>query len=104
MTASRQHGIGYGIGMLAGSRRHGRDRPGTPCGGRCGVGIAVRSLSQRRSLVGRADGADLAAAHGLAADGGLLVCPDGFVAWRSPTATADPTAELDHVLRATLSR
>jgi putative polyketide hydroxylase len=54
--------------------------------------------------VRRADGADLAAAHGLAADGALLVCPDGFVAWRSPTATADPTAELDHVLRATLSR
>jgi putative polyketide hydroxylase len=48
--------------------------------------------------------ADLTAAHGLGADGALLVRPDGFVAWRSAAAVDDPAAELDRVLRATLSR
>jgi putative polyketide hydroxylase len=64
------------------------------------AGVPLRGYRLEVDLAG----ADLAAAHGLAADGALLVRPDGFVAWRSPTATGDPTAELDHVLRATLSR
>jgi putative polyketide hydroxylase len=49
-------------------------------------------------------GQELAAAHGIGDDGALLVRPDGFVAWRSPAAVADPAAELDRVLRATLGR
>ena len=49
-------------------------------------------------------GQDLAAAHGIGDDGALLVRPDGFVAWRSPAAVADPAAELDRALRATLGR
>jgi putative polyketide hydroxylase len=64
------------------------------------AGVPLRGYRLEVDLAG----ADLAAAHGLAADGALLVRPDGFVAWRSPTAAGDPTAELDHVLRATLSR
>jgi putative polyketide hydroxylase len=51
-----------------------------------------------------ADGADGAAAHGIAPAGALLVRPDGFVAWRSTDASADPAAELDHALRAILGR
>jgi putative polyketide hydroxylase len=49
-------------------------------------------------------GDGLAEAHGLDPDGALLVRPDGFVAWRSPAAVADPAAELDRVLRAVLAR
>jgi putative polyketide hydroxylase len=48
--------------------------------------------------------ADGAGAHGIAPAGALLVRPDGFVAWRSTGAAADPTAELERALQATLSR
>ncbi|HEX2034698.1 MAG TPA: FAD-dependent monooxygenase [Chloroflexota bacterium] len=51
------------------------------------------------------DGRDLAAAHGIGAQGALLVRPDGFVAWRRAAAPGgDPEAELGRVLRAILSR
>ncbi|MFF2779348.1 FAD-dependent oxidoreductase [Streptomyces sp. NPDC058052] len=46
---------------------------------------------------------DWAEAHGVTADGAVLVRPDGFVAWRSPGASADPEAELRKVLTAVLS-
>ncbi|MQA87736.1 MAG: monooxygenase [Streptosporangiales bacterium] len=48
--------------------------------------------------------AEAAAAYGIGAGGALLVRPDGFVAWRSPQASADPAAQLDHVLRTVLAR
>jgi putative polyketide hydroxylase len=53
-------------------------------------------------------GADLApaegaAAHGIGADGALLVRPDGFVAWRSTNTPADPAAELTRILQTILS-
>jgi putative polyketide hydroxylase len=47
--------------------------------------------------------AEGAAAHGIGADGALLVRPDGFVAWRSIHAAADPAAELTRILRTILS-
>jgi 2,4-dichlorophenol 6-monooxygenase len=40
----------------------------------------------------------------IAADGALLVRPDRFVAWRSPTAAADPLGELTAALGAVLAR
>jgi putative polyketide hydroxylase len=43
-------------------------------------------------------------AHGIAPAGALLVRPDGFVAWRSTGAAADPTVELERALQAILSR
>ncbi|MFI0723086.1 FAD-dependent monooxygenase [Streptomyces sp. NPDC021224] len=46
--------------------------------------------------------ADWAAAHTVAADGAVLVRPDGFVAWRAPAASADPEAELAAALREVL--
>lgn len=42
-----------------------------------------------RDVTGR-----LAEAHGIGADGCVLVRPDGFVAWRSPGASATPEVEL----------
>jgi hypothetical protein len=43
------------------------------------------------------------AAAGIAEDGALLVRPDGIVAWRSPTAPADPAAALTRVLTQVLA-
>ncbi|MCD2462661.1 MULTISPECIES: FAD-dependent monooxygenase [unclassified Streptomyces] len=51
-----------------------------------------------------ASDADWAEAHGVTADGAVLVRPDGFVAWRSEGASADPAAELRQALTAILSR
>jgi len=41
------------------------------------------------------DGTSLCAAHGIGADGAILVRPDGFVAWRSPGAAEQPDKALD---------
>ncbi|MFI6348449.1 FAD-dependent monooxygenase [Streptomyces sp. NPDC050560] len=43
-------------------------------------------------------------AHGIGADGAVLVRPDGFVAWRAASGAADPAAVLTGVLRAVLAR
>jgi putative polyketide hydroxylase len=40
------------------------------------------------------------AAHGIGADGALLVRPDGFVAWRSIHAAAESTRILRTILSA----
>ena len=42
--------------------------------------------------------------YGVAADGAVLVRPDGHVAWRTATAVSDPRAELTSALRRILSR
>jgi 2-polyprenyl-6-methoxyphenol hydroxylase-like FAD-dependent oxidoreductase len=44
------------------------------------------------------------AAAGITATGALLVRPDGFVAWRSPAAGADPADDLERALTAVLDR
>ncbi|MEY9944981.1 FAD-dependent oxidoreductase [Kitasatospora sp. GAS1066B] len=49
-------------------------------------------------------GADWAGLHGVAADGAVLVRPDGFVAWLAPTAADDPERTLVAVLEQVLSR
>ncbi|MFG1791836.1 FAD-dependent monooxygenase [Nocardia sp. NPDC049149] len=41
---------------------------------------------------------------GIAADGAVLVRPDQVIAWRSPTAPADPAGALERVLRQVLDR
>lgn len=51
-----------------------------------------------------AEGDDWAGAHGVTADGAVLVRPDGFVAWRADGAAADPEAELRQALRTVLRR
>jgi putative polyketide hydroxylase len=45
-----------------------------------------------------------AAAHGVGADGALLVRPDGFVAWRAETAPENPERELEQALSRLLGR
>ncbi|MFH8574803.1 FAD-dependent oxidoreductase [Streptomyces zaomyceticus] len=47
---------------------------------------------------------DWAEAHGVTTDGAVLVRPDGFVAWRSEGASADPGAALRQALTAILGR
>ncbi|QES09803.1 monooxygenase [Streptomyces venezuelae] len=47
---------------------------------------------------------DWAEVHGATPDGAVLVRPDGFVAWRSEGATADPGAVLRQALTAILGR
>ncbi|MFE4306226.1 FAD-dependent oxidoreductase [Streptomyces sp. NPDC056891] len=47
---------------------------------------------------------DWAEAHGVTPDGAVLVRPDGFVAWRSEGASADPGAALQQALTAILGR
>jgi hypothetical protein len=43
-------------------------------------------------------------AAGLSRSGAMLVRPDGFVAWRSASAAADPEAELRQVFTTILAR
>ncbi|MEV8623626.1 FAD-dependent monooxygenase [Streptomyces sp. NPDC051079] len=47
---------------------------------------------------------DWAELHGVSADGAVLVRPDGFVAWRSEGAVADPEEALRQVLTVILDR
>lgn len=49
------------------------------------------------------DGEDWAERHGTTPEGAVLVRPDGFVAWRSPGAAADPEVTLRKVLTEVLS-
>ncbi|MEW2164596.1 FAD-dependent monooxygenase [Streptomyces sp. NPDC007084] len=51
-----------------------------------------------------ADDRDWAEVHGVTPDGAVLVRPDGFVAWRSPQAPADPADALHQALTAVLDR
>ncbi len=48
-------------------------------------------------------GAEVASAFGLSSAGASLVRPDGFVAWRSPAASADAGAELRRTFAALLA-
>ncbi|MEU5658949.1 FAD-dependent monooxygenase [Streptomyces sp. NPDC047737] len=50
------------------------------------------------------EGVDWAAAHGTSAEGAVLVRPDGFVAWRSEGAAADPEGTLYEVMTTLLHR
>ena len=47
---------------------------------------------------------EVAEAYGLGPSGASLIRPDGFVAWRAPTAPADPAAALTDVLETVLMR
>lgn len=76
---------------------------------------AARRVSDRRALPLRAvqiaPGAELedeehgfARAYGIAADGAVLVRPDGHVAFRAPAAVTDPDAVLEKTLDAVLGK
>ncbi|MFD9754064.1 FAD-dependent oxidoreductase [[Kitasatospora] papulosa] len=76
---------------------------------------AAEAVAKRLSVplrafgIGSAPGADLkaedwAATHGTSDEGAVLVRPDGFVAWRSEGAAADPEATLYEVMMTLLHR
>ncbi|KUN87587.1 monooxygenase [Streptomyces bungoensis] len=48
------------------------------------------------------DATDWARAHGVTADGTVLIRPDGFVAWRATAAVPDPEGVLREILRTLL--
>ncbi|GAB2802395.1 hypothetical protein GCM10027073_38390 [Streptomyces chlorus] len=50
------------------------------------------------------DGVDWAQAHGVTGDGAVLVRPDGFVAWRSEGAAADPATVMRKAVTDILAR
>jgi hypothetical protein len=47
---------------------------------------------------------NVTSAYGISASGASLVRPDGFIAWRSPSASADPAGALQRTLVAILDR
>jgi 2-polyprenyl-6-methoxyphenol hydroxylase-like FAD-dependent oxidoreductase len=47
---------------------------------------------------------NVTAAYGISSSGASLVRPDGFIAWRATSASADAGSEIERVLRAILSR
>ncbi|WP_404961958.1 FAD-dependent oxidoreductase [Streptomyces sp. 147326] len=55
-------------------------------------------------LVQDGSGSDWSEVHAMSAEGAVLVRPDGFVAWRSEGAVADPRATLHKVLSTVLRR
>lgn len=70
------------------------------------VGAARLVPDRRRARSGAlpASDTDWAEAHGVTTDGAVLVRPDGFVAWRSEGASADPGAALQQALTEILGR
>jgi 2-polyprenyl-6-methoxyphenol hydroxylase-like FAD-dependent oxidoreductase len=68
---------------------------------------AVRSASSHfpgLPLEAQVVDSNVASAYGISATGASLVRPDGFVAWRSPSASADPAGELRRTLVSILDR
>ncbi|MER5986016.1 FAD-dependent monooxygenase [Streptomyces sp. NPDC001787] len=63
-----------------------------------GIGAAPGSALETE------EGTDWAGAHGVTAEGAVLVRPDGFVAWRSTGSVADPEATLHEALSRVLHR
>ncbi|WP_405828152.1 MULTISPECIES: FAD-dependent oxidoreductase [unclassified Streptomyces] len=55
-------------------------------------------------LIQDGSGSDWSEVHAMSAEGAVLVRPDGFVAWRSEGAVADPRAALHKVLSTVLRR
>ncbi|MEU7730720.1 FAD-dependent monooxygenase [Streptomyces sp. NPDC040724] len=55
-------------------------------------------------LVQDGSGSDWSEVHAMSVEGAVLVRPDGFVAWRSEGAVADPRATLHEVLSTVLRR
>ena len=64
------------------------------------LGVPVEAYRFGVELVG----AEGAAAHGIGADGALLIRPDGFVAWRTEFAAKHPERELEQALSRLLCR
>src|SRR5580765_869413 len=64
------------------------------------VGPEFSGLSLETYVIGPS----IAAAYGICSSGASLIRPDGFIAWRSPSAGPDPAGELGRTLAAILDR
>ncbi|WP_328924477.1 FAD-dependent monooxygenase [Streptomyces sp. NBC_00190] len=71
--------------------------------GQLGVGLDAYAIgTSPEADLATEEGADWAEVHGTTKTGAVVVRPDGFVAWRSAEAVADPEAVLHEVLSALL--
>jgi putative polyketide hydroxylase len=80
--------FGTGFTLLAGQDGAGWRRVATRFGQASRVPLVAHTIGPAGDLHD-SDGA-WPAAYGVAADGAVLVRPDGYVAWRARTAPADP--------------
>jgi hypothetical protein len=63
---------------------------------RLGIGVAAFRIGADAELLDVED--KWLTKMGVSLDGAVLLRPDGFVAWRSPTTTANPESSLVQVL------
>ena len=91
--------------LLTGSEGGDWHRAGRRLAARTGVPLECYRVGRGPDdeLVPEAEDADWARTHGVAADGAVLVRPDGFVAWRSEGPATDPERVLTEVLETVLS-
>ncbi|MCX2185367.1 FAD-dependent monooxygenase [Streptomyces sp. SKN60] len=87
--------------LLTGPEGSGWEHAAGPAAQRLGIDLDVYRIGGE--FVADPAG-DWASRYGVDADGAVLVRPDGFVAWRSPGAAAEPQARLEEVLAQVLDR
>jgi putative polyketide hydroxylase len=92
--------------LLAGPEGDGWRAAGPRAAAQAGVPLDCYRVGHgpAADVIPEAPDADWAQVHGVAADGAVLVRPDGFVAWRSETSAADPDRVLTQVLETVLCR
>ena len=94
--------FGESLVLLTGPEATGWEHAAGPAAQRLGVDIDVHRVGNG---IAPADPEDSwTAAYAVGNDGAVLVRPDGFVAWRSDGAAAEPQQELEQVLGHLLDR
>ncbi|MFK4221488.1 FAD-dependent monooxygenase [Streptomyces sp. NPDC019890] len=94
--------FGESLVLLTGPEATGWEHAAGPAAQRLGVDIDVHRVGNG---IAPADPEDSwTAAYAVGNDGAVLVRPDGFVAWRSDGAAAEPQQELEQVLGHVLDR
>ncbi|WP_405889637.1 FAD-dependent monooxygenase [Streptomyces sp. NBC_00133] len=94
--------FGESLVLLTGPEASGWEHAAGPAAQRLGVDIDVHRVGNG---IAPADPEDSwTAAYAVGNDGAVLVRPDGFVAWRSDGAAAEPQQELEQVLGHVLDR
>ena len=86
-TVSTHDVLGTHFTVFHGGASSAWEQAGSAIAAESGVPVAVRSLAHAT----RSDALEL---FGISPSGAVLVRPDGHVAWRQPSATANTTAEL----------
>jgi putative polyketide hydroxylase len=94
---------GDGFVLLTGPEGEGWQKAAAVAGGALGVSVACHQFGSGPDDLRDVDGA-WGTAYGVGDTGAVLVRPDGFVAWRSPGAVADPAQALGEALERVLCR